>query len=153
MTHSTRDEKTVTDGPPPAIPDHELVRCIGSGSYGKVWLARSVMGTYRAIKIIQRKNFPMQRPYDREFLGIQKFEPVSRTHPGLVTVLHIGRNDQAGYFFYIMEAADDVASGQKINADTYVPKTLHTELQKTARVPWEDCLQIKIGRASCRERV
>ena len=32
------------------IPDHELLRCIGRGSYGEVWLARNMMGTYRAVK-------------------------------------------------------------------------------------------------------
>jgi len=34
-------------GPPqpplPSIPDHELLRCIGRGAYGAVWLARNVM--------------------------------------------------------------------------------------------------------------
>ena len=33
------------------IPDHELFRQIGSGSYGEVWLARSALGTFRAVKI------------------------------------------------------------------------------------------------------
>jgi hypothetical protein len=37
---------------PPHIPDHELLRRIGGGSYGEVWLARSVMGTFRAVKIV-----------------------------------------------------------------------------------------------------
>ena len=66
--------------PPPKIPDYELVRCIGGGSYGDVWLARSVMGTYRAVKVVYRKRFEHRRPYEREFDGIRKFEPVSRTH-------------------------------------------------------------------------
>ena len=35
---------------PLSIPDHELMRCIGTGSYGEVWLARSAVGTYRAAK-------------------------------------------------------------------------------------------------------
>src|SRR3989442_13431549 len=60
--------------PLPAIPDHQLLRCIGRGSYGEVWLARNVMGTYRAVKIVYRKNFDNDRPYEREFDGIQKFE-------------------------------------------------------------------------------
>src|SRR5439155_27214519 len=41
----------------PTIPDHELIRRIGSGSYGEVWLARSVMGTFRAVKVVYRKTF------------------------------------------------------------------------------------------------
>src|SRR5213594_327897 len=30
----------------PCIPDLELLRCIGHGSYGEVWLARNILGTY-----------------------------------------------------------------------------------------------------------
>src|SRR5436190_5999127 len=92
------------------IPDHELIRLIGQGSYGEVWLARSVVGTYRGVKIVSRKKFEDDRPYEREFAGIQKFEPVSRTHPGFVSILHIGRNADGGSFYYIMEIADDVSS-------------------------------------------
>ena len=58
---------------PPAIPDHELIRCIGGGSYGQVWLARNVMGGFRAVKIIHRQAFDNDRPFEREFRGIQNF--------------------------------------------------------------------------------
>jgi serine/threonine protein kinase len=37
--------------------------------------------------------FQEDRPYEREFHGILKYEPVSRSHEGLVQVLHVGRND------------------------------------------------------------
>lgn len=30
--------------PTPSIPDHEVVRQIGSGAYGEVWLAKSLTG-------------------------------------------------------------------------------------------------------------
>src|SRR5207249_8563809 len=40
----------------PSIPDHELLRCIGGGSYGEVWLARNVLGDYRAVKVIYRED-------------------------------------------------------------------------------------------------
>ena len=50
----------------PEIPDHQLLRRIGGGSYGEVWLARNVMGTYRAVKIVYRKTFSNDRPYERE---------------------------------------------------------------------------------------
>ena len=84
---------------PPQIADHELLRCIGSGSYGEVWLAKNVVGTFRAIKIVHRKSFREERPYEREFGGIKKFEPISRTHPSFVSILHIGRNYHEGYFY------------------------------------------------------
>jgi hypothetical protein len=61
---------------PADIRDHELIRRIGQGSYGEVWLARNVMGTYRAMKIVYREAFEHARPFEREFSGIQKFEPL-----------------------------------------------------------------------------
>src|SRR6266496_6771463 len=90
---------------PPHVPDHELLQKIGEGSYGEVWLARNAVGTLRAVKIVWRKTFWHDHPFEREFKGIQKFEPISRSHEGLVDVLQIGRGD--GYFYYIMELADD----------------------------------------------
>jgi hypothetical protein len=75
----------------PSIPDHKLIRCIGRGSYGEVWLARSIVSTYRAVKIVRRGSFSDERPFEREFEGLKRFEPISRTHPGFVSILHIGR--------------------------------------------------------------
>lgn len=90
----------------PVIPDHELLRVIGRGSYGEGWLGRSKLGTLRAIKIVYRRSFEDARPFEREFKGIQKFEPVSRSHEGLVDILQGGGTEE--YFYYVMELADDV---------------------------------------------
>jgi hypothetical protein len=65
---------------PPPIPHHVLLRRIGWGSYGEVWLARNSMGVHRAVKIVSRSSFSDARPFERELSGIRKFEPVSRTH-------------------------------------------------------------------------
>src|SRR5215471_5700474 len=88
----------------PTIPDHELLKKIGGGSYGEVWLARNILGAYRAVKIVYRSSFDHDRPFEREFAGIQKFEPISRTHESQVDILHVGRGE--GYFYYVMELAD-----------------------------------------------
>lgn len=101
------DEGALHSPAPPQIPDHELLRRVGEGAYGEVWLARNVMGTYRAVKIVYRRSFSDERPYEREFAGIKRFEPISRAHASQVDILHVGRNDQAGYFYYVMELADD----------------------------------------------
>ncbi len=94
-----------TASPVPAIPDHEVLRCIGRGAYGAVWLARNVMGTYRAVKIIHREDFSRDRPFTREYEGVLKYEPVSRSHPNLMQILHVGRHGE--YFYYVTELADD----------------------------------------------
>ena len=65
------------------------------------------MGTLRAVKIVHRRAFDSERPYEREFAGIRRFEPISRLHPSQLNVLHVGRDDAAGFFYYVMELADD----------------------------------------------
>ncbi|MCL4176721.1 MAG: hypothetical protein KJ072_03110 [Verrucomicrobia bacterium] len=92
--------------PPPQVPDHQLLRKIGGGSYGEVWLARNTLGTLRAIKIVYRHIFEDNRPFEREFRGIQRFEPLSRTHEGLVDILQVGSAQD--YFYYVMELADPI---------------------------------------------
>jgi tetratricopeptide (TPR) repeat protein len=88
----------------PAIPDYQLLQRIGGGSYGEVWLARSATGVLRALKIVWRHTFDDDRPFQREFEGIQKFERLSREHPSQLALYHVGRGE--GYFFYVMELAD-----------------------------------------------
>jgi tetratricopeptide (TPR) repeat protein len=141
------------------VPDHELLRQIGTGSYGEVWLARNALGSYRAVKIVYRKRFAHERPFEREFSGIQKFEPISRSQEGLVHVLQVGRNNGAGYFYYVMELADDGNVGQasRLSSPTnasageqtggtpvllYEPKTLASEIRARGRLPFDECLRI-----------
>src|SRR5215510_12175167 len=94
-------ELSLGHGPVP-IPDHQLLRRIGRGSYGEVWLARNMMGMYRAVKTVYRKWFDDVRPFERELSGIRKFEPISRSFEGFVDVLHVGINEEQGYFYYVM---------------------------------------------------
>lgn len=112
----------------PRIPDHELLRLIGRGNYGEVWLARNIMGAWRAVKIVYRHTFENDRPFEREFVGIQRYEPISRSRDGLVQVLHVGRVESSGCFFYVMELADDVATGRVIGPDNYKTKTIRSEI-------------------------
>src|SRR5689334_8755027 len=85
------------------IPDHSLLCQIGRGAYGDVWLARNVFGQFRAVKLIYRNRFSDPRPFEREFEGIRRFEPISRSHTSQLAILHVGKNDAAGCFYYVME--------------------------------------------------
>src|SRR5436853_284320 len=99
-------QNSIAPFPPPVIPDHELIRLIGHGSYGQVWLAKNAVGTLRAVKVVYRATFEKEAHFEREFKGLQKFEPISRSHDGFVDILQLGRNEQAGCFYYVMELAD-----------------------------------------------
>ncbi len=148
----------------PQVPDHQLLRRIGEGSYGEVWLARNVMGAYRAVKVVYRASFASDRPYAREFSGIEKFEPISRSHDGLVDILQVGRNDPAGYFYYVMELADDAhfgpvprsartpverpAAAPEFHPENYTPKTLASELSPGRRLSVETCLPLALSLTS-----
>ena len=159
---------------PPVVPDYELLRCIGHGSYGDVWIARNVLGQFRAVKFVYRSWFSDPRPFEREFEGIQRFEPISRSHPSQLAILHVGRNDAEGCCYYVMELADDVlgcgvrrqeAGGgreitEEINGprhgprsgslspETYSPRTLRSELQQHGRLPIAECIPIGLSLAT-----
>ena len=126
------------------IPDHQLVKAIGGGAYGQVWLASNAIGTFHAVKILQRSTFAEERPYEREFCGIQRFMPISRQHPGLVNILHVGRNDAAGFMYCIMEAADDECTAQRINPQQYAPRNLARELAVKGALPVKQVVQLGI---------
>jgi hypothetical protein len=132
-------------GAPPDIPGHRLLRRIGQGSYGEVWLAQANNGDYRAVKIVFRRTFERDRPFEREFSGIQKFEPVSRAHPSQVSILQVGRNDAAGYFYYVMELADDATQGRQIDPEKYKPRTLRSEVAASRRIPYDRALDISLS--------
>lgn len=119
----------------PVVPDHELVRPIGVGGFGRVWLARNAIGTYRAVKIVSRNAVEDERDFDREFSGMKRFEPVSRTHEGLVDILHIGRAPDDSYFYYVMELGDDVEPRQEFAPAEYRPKTLAAVYRQRKRIP------------------
>lgn len=151
---------------PLVIPDHTLLRPIGRGAYGEVWSARNIMGAPRAVKIVWRRQFESDRPYEREFAGIQRYEPVSRMTDGLVQVLHVGRHEAEGCFYYVMELADAADSNRcsvvshpsaeptaregSLKTEhcslitSYQPRTLRSDLKGLGRLSVADCLQIAL---------
>lgn len=143
--------------PPPRMADYEPIRRIGSGSYGEVWLARAVTGQWRAVKAVSRDRFSSERPYEREFRGVVQFEPISRAHPGLVHVLHVGRDDAAGAFYYVMELADareEVVKepAQSATAATpdplmtqYSPRTLRSDLKARTRLSVPEAVALGVA--------
>lgn len=157
--------------PPPPHPDfggsptaeHELLRPIAAGAYGEVWLARNAIGTLRAMKIVRRDQHAAAESFEREFKGLQRFEPVSRSHHGLVDILTLGLLKDSAGFYYVMELADDVASqlsggrmpvsrlptcpneerlGHSLPALGYSPRTLRAELKARGALPANEVIAL-----------
>ncbi len=131
--------------PFPTIPDHEVLRKIGGGAYGEVWLARGVTGALRAVKVVWRQDFEDERTFEREFEGILKYEPISRDHPALVNILHVGRSaDGVSFYYYVMELGDDVSGGREINPVEYEPRTLRADHPHAGFERWDtaECLDV-----------
>jgi len=138
-------EKKIRSGP--SIPDHEVLRKIGGGAYGEVWLARGVTGAMRAVKLVYREDFSDERTFEREFEGILRFEPISREHQGFVNILHVGRSeDETSFYYYVMELGDDAHSEGDINPVEYEPRTLRSDMLKANGSPLPTGFCVETGR-------
>jgi WD40 repeat protein len=128
------------------------------------------MGTFRAVKIVHREDFARDRPFTREYEGLLKYEPISRSHPNLMQILHVGRRDE--YFYYVTELADDAmerknAEGRRQNEQrlspsaphssfcllpsalaSYVPRTLQEDLDRRGRLPVRECVSLAVALTS-----
>lgn len=127
------------------VPHHTMVRAIGRGSYGEIWLARSLTGAWRAVKIVERRRFEDERSFEREFAGMASFEPVSREHEGFVDILHVGRSDDDAFFYYVMELADDVVPRSPFDPEAYHPKTLKSELARVGRMSADQVIALGLS--------
>ncbi len=122
------------------IPDHELIKLIASGGYGEVWLARNVVGTLRAVKIVRRDHHETVESFEREFNGLKKFEPISRTHEGFVDFLSLGLLPDDAGFYYVMELADDAR--QTADFNDYTARTLRADLRARTFFPADEVINL-----------
>jgi serine/threonine protein kinase len=120
-----------------------MLRVIGRGSYGEIWLARTVTGAFHAVKVVYRTTFESERAFLREFEGMSAFEPISRAHAGFINILHVGRT--ADYLYYTMELADDHLAGRRIDIVSYAPRTLKTDLARHKRLSADESIRLGLS--------
>ncbi len=133
-----------------------MLRIIGSGSYGEIWLARALTGAYRAVKVVYRDSFESERSFAREFEGMSSFEPMSRDHEGFMDILHVGRT--GAFFYYMLELADDDSTGAPLGAgasageiERYKPRTLKSVQERRQNLPVAECLALGVSLAEALE--
>ncbi len=121
-----RGEVEVTDASQPGfssvkpqvvVPNYQLLRCVGRGGFGEVWLARNVVTEdYHAVKILAEQ-------CSLEVEGVRRYTEQVKSLAGLVPIKEVGKTDIG--FYYVMPLADDVKGGAAIRTlDRYEPRTL-----------------------------
>ncbi len=125
----------------PEVPDFDLIRLIGEGAFGTVWLASNqTTGRLRAVKVIPLRSASEGSPARREIVSLKHLEAhIEDQHPNLLTISHVGRT--AEHLFYVMDLADDL-SGAAASADaSYRPATMERRLEG-GPLPADDCLAL-----------
>jgi len=117
------------------IPDYELLRCIGQGGFGVVWLARHRLhGEFRAVKIVHH-----QQAIELE--GVRSYILQAQQHPALVPIEHLGTVADA--YYYVMPLADDIKGQVALRpVDHYEAKTVQWCVANLAPLPAEDVKRI-----------
>ena len=130
---------------PLQIPDYELIKLIGEGGFGQIWMGRDVLGLYRAIKIIRYDDFKSLDSYQAEYHGIRHYAFYSRKYDGLIDIHHVGVREEEGFYYYVMDLADDLYLEDQV-AEDYQPKTLraYLDIKENRRLPAREALQIGI---------
>jgi len=121
--------------PPPEIPDYALVHRLGRGGFGEIWLARSLAGDYRAIKVL-----PKCQRTDLEMEGIRLYQSRARRHPNLIEIVHIGQTDT--HYYYVLDLADSLVTIPVFSYDAYEPRTLRRDLDRRGRLAPDVALPI-----------
>ncbi len=138
MSDATSPVSTGDARVPPEVPGFDLIRPIGKGGFGEVWLAANrATGRLRAVKLIAAARPGTVGMAAREVTSIIRLEAnLHRQHPNLVNIHHVG--ECPGHIFFVMDLADDL-TGTPGSADpSYRPATLQSRLQ-AGPLPPEEC--------------
>jgi eukaryotic-like serine/threonine-protein kinase len=93
----------------PQVPDYDLIRPIGEGGFGRVWLAANqTTRRLRAVKLIPLRRSGTTDAAGREIVSLTRLEAnLGHRHQNLLSIHHVGKT--ADYLFYVMDLADDIS--------------------------------------------
>ncbi len=152
----------------PNVPGYDLLRPIGHGAFGCVWLARNrATDDYRAVKVVGRHTVGSGDAAEDELKGVKRFWRISdEAKEGLVRVMEVGRTEESEDLFYVMRLADaETTSGSgpaRLEApsgevqtrrageelvERYRPRTLGSELRRREKLPLDEVIEVGIALA------
>ena len=139
MNEHAPEPEPCDDPTPPLVSDFDLIRIIGEGGFGRVWLASSqATGRLRAVKVIPLRGVGGTDPAGREISSITRLEAnLGRQHPNLLNIHHVGKTPE--HLFYVMDLADDVGGGPGSADEGYRPSSLQSRLE-SGRLAADECL-------------
>lgn len=120
--------------------DWQLVREIGRGAYGVVYLAEGADGAWAAVKVCRRDDVGVER-YERELRGAKLYRAIP-PQEGLARMLDLA--EEPWGFYAVMELADDEFERESPEVDSYRPKTLACVIEGEKALPLSECVKLGI---------
>ena len=121
-----------------------LLREIGRGAYGVVYLAEEPDGRRAALKLCRRTGTEDER-YQRELRGAKLYMSVSASE-GLVGMREVVETDWG--FYSVMDLADDEFNRAEVEPESYRPKTLAKVIEGEKALPLNECVKLGIALAN-----
>ena len=118
-----------------------LVREIGHGAYGVVYLAVSPDGERTAVKVCRRDAVDPDR-YSRELRGAKLYCAIP-TQEGLVRMR--APVETAWGFYAVMDLADDEFERTEGSLESYRPKTLAGVIKGEKALPLKECVNLAVS--------
>ncbi len=120
-----------------------LLREIGRGAYGVVYLAEASDGELAAVKVCRRDAVGDER-YERELRGAKLYRAIP-PQEGLVRMRELVETEWG--FYTVMDLADDEFDRADASPESYRPKTLAKVIEGEKALPLKECVKLGIALA------